>query len=243
MSVYSNWYPHDFDAGNDPKIIKLEMKHGLEGYGLYHRILEHMGTADNHSLCADEINFIAKKCFSTIENPAQVFFELGLFSKLKSGRFISDSLNKRLKALDEKRAKRVIAGRKGGKQKSSNAKAKLKVNYKQSSSSTLALENSTEEKRTEEKTNKKDSEEYEQFYAAYPKKKGREQGYKTWKKLGSKKPELSILLAALEKQKQSRDWQKDNGQYIPLPSSWLNGLRWDDELDAGEQPRKLNYLA
>ena len=34
---------------------------------------------------------------------------------------------------------------------------------------------------------------------------------------------------ALEVQKQSQQWRKDGGQYIPMPATWLNGRRWEDE--------------
>ncbi|TBU86819.1 hypothetical protein DNK44_22035 [Pseudomonas dryadis] len=32
------------------------------------------------------------------------------------------------------------------------------------------------------------------------------------------------------------DWLKDNGQFVPLPASWLNGKRWDDELAPSGAP-------
>jgi len=35
--------------------------------------------------------------------------------------------------------------------------------------------------------------------------------------------------AAIERQKSSRQWTKDDGQYIPNPSTWLNQERWEDE--------------
>ena len=43
------------------------------------------------------------------------------------------------------------------------------------------------------------------------------------------------ILSALEKQKQSSQWQKDNGQFIPYPTTWLNGKRWEDDLNTGEE--------
>jgi hypothetical protein len=151
VSTYSNWYPHDFDTGNDEKIIKLEMEYGLEGSGLYHRVLEHMGTSNGHSLDESEINFIAKRNFCTIENPAKVFLALKLFSVDNKGQLFSKSLRARLARLDEKHNKRVIAGRKGGKKKSSNARAGLVDSYKQKDSDALALHNTTLDKNTEHK--------------------------------------------------------------------------------------------
>ena len=42
---------------------------------------------------------------------------------------------------------------------------------------------------------------------------------------------LDVVLLAVEKQKKSKQWQADQGQYIPHPATWLNQGRWDDELE------------
>ncbi|TBV01264.1 hypothetical protein DNK34_21550 [Pseudomonas dryadis] len=43
-------------------------------------------------------------------------------------------------------------------------------------------------------------------------------------------------MAALPKHCQRPDWLKDNGQFVPLPASWLNGKRWEDELAPSGAP-------
>ena len=40
-----------------------------------------------------------------------------------------------------------------------------------------------------------------------------------------------MLIDAIEKQKQTPDWNKENGKYIPYPATWLNGRRWEDEIE------------
>ena len=72
---------------------------------------------------------------------------------------------------------------------------------------------------------------FETFYEAYPKKKGRANALKAWKKLCPDEKTLCEMLRALEWQKKSDDWKRDGGQYIPYPASWLNGRRWEDEPD------------
>ena len=42
---------------------------------------------------------------------------------------------------------------------------------------------------------------------------------------------LEEMLQAIEEQKKSNDWQKDNGQFIPYPYTWLNQGRWKDEVE------------
>lgn len=78
-----------------------------------------------------------------------------------------------------------------------------------------------------------DMELFEQFWNAYPKnrRKKKEAARKAWRKLNPDLVLCRIMAAALERDKQSRDWLKENGAYIPYPSSWLNGRRWEDEPD------------
>lgn len=75
---------------------------------------------------------------------------------------------------------------------------------------------------------------FETFWSAYPRKVGRVSALKAWKRDG--RPELSVLIAALEKWKGTDQWQKDGGKFVPYPASWLNGKRWEDEMLAGEEP-------
>lgn len=39
-------------------------------------------------------------------------------------------------------------------------------------------------------------------------------------------------MQALETQKQSDQWRRDGGQYVPYASTWLHQKRWEDELPA-----------
>ena len=51
------------------------------------------------------------------------------------------------------------------------------------------------------------------------------------------------MLAAIEKQKQSAQWQDNGGQFIPHPSTWLNQRRWEDELPKAAPPPAKPVLA
>lgn len=75
---------------------------------------------------------------------------------------------------------------------------------------------------------------FDEFWAAYPKKKGKDSAKKAWKKLKPDEELAEKILRAIEQQKTSKDWQKDGGQFIPYPATWLNGRRWEDEVDSQE---------
>ena len=63
------------------------------------------------------------------------------------------------------------------------------------------------------------------FWSAYPKKVGKGAAEKLWSKL---RPSLDSVLAAITAQSASDQWQRDGGQYIPNPATWLNQRRWED---------------
>jgi len=71
---------------------------------------------------------------------------------------------------------------------------------------------------------------FDQFWSVYPRKIGKEAARKAWRRIKPTADHLVKILAAIEKAKVSYQWQKDNGQYIPHPATWLNQGRWDDEI-------------
>lgn len=73
------------------------------------------------------------------------------------------------------------------------------------------------------------------FWNAYPKKLAKGDTQKAWKKLKVDSSLLDTILMAIEKQKQSTDWQKEEGKFIPYPATWLNGRRWEDEISSSPQ--------
>lgn len=77
---------------------------------------------------------------------------------------------------------------------------------------------------------------FEQFWDAYPKKRSKGAARKAWDKLHVDSTMQATILQAIERAKQSEDWQKDGGQYIPYPATWLNAEGWEDEEPAPEPP-------
>ncbi len=82
---------------------------------------------------------------------------------------------------------------------------------------------------------KGDADGFESFWQAYPRKTAKQAALKAWNKL---KPDADLqqaILSALEQQKRSVQWQKDGGQFIPYPATWLNGSRWEDAQEQAVQ--------
>lgn len=64
------------------------------------------------------------------------------------------------------------------------------------------------------------------FWSAYPRKTGKGAAWTGWQKAG---PQLVDVLAALTWQRHTFEWRKDAGAFVPMPATYLNQRRWEDE--------------
>lgn len=97
-----------------------------------------------------------------------------------------------------------------------------------------------------------DLEDFNRFWSAYPRKRDKGAARRAWEKTARIRPALPVLLEKIAAQCQSPDWRKDGGQFIPYPATWLNGERWDDEVqinlgaakayERAEQPKPASVL-
>jgi|ERR1035437_495556 hypothetical protein len=78
-----------------------------------------------------------------------------------------------------------------------------------------------------DKANAADDNAFNMFWDAYPRKVGKPAAFTKFKRAKCAVI-LPQLLDAIAKQKQTNQWTKDNGEFIPHPSTWLNQRRWED---------------
>ena len=71
---------------------------------------------------------------------------------------------------------------------------------------------------------------FPKFWALYPRKQDKAKAQKAWTKLKVTDDLFSLIAKGLAAQVVSADWIKDGGKYIPMPTTWLNGKRWEDEV-------------
>lgn len=141
--------------------------------------------------------------------------------------------------------KKAESGKLGGTKKqtestfeANGSKTEAKRKQKEASEKQEQTESKKENKKEKEGENKieienkkksYDADGFAAFWAAYPKKAGKADALKAWNKLAPDVVLQEQMGKALEVQKQSQQWRKDGGQYIPMPATWLNGRRWEDE--------------
>jgi hypothetical protein len=71
------------------------------------------------------------------------------------------------------------------------------------------------------------------FWECYPLKVKKPKALAAFMKPKPDQALLDRMLEAIEGQKQSRAWRKDNGQFIPHPATWLADRQWEDSIMSG----------
>ena len=89
-------------------------------------------------------------------------------------------------------------------------------------------------KKTEQQAN---AQRFDVFWNAYPRKTDKKRARKRWDALKVDDALLEKMIRAIDAQKQSDQWRRDDGQFIPHPTTWLNGERWEDSTERITVPK------
>lgn len=84
---------------------------------------------------------------------------------------------------------------------------------------------------------------FEQFWKAYPKKVDPKGCKKKFVKIKNLKQIFPDIMSALETQKQSKQWNEENGRFIPNPSTWINQERWNISNAVEEKQMAIEEIA
>jgi hypothetical protein len=219
-----DWFKHDSNANLDEKLQEVLLDYGLEGYGLYWYCIELIvgkTSIDNITFeLKHDARIIARNTGSTpqkVEEMMKRFVSLGLFENT-DGKITCLKVAKRLmtSATSNHQMRSLIQ----------NIKSKQDVIDPSCCRHDDVMPEEIRGDKIRLDNKNTYTEDFEIFWTAYPKKIGKDGAYKSWKRL---KPRVDDLMYALSWQKESFDWTKENGKYIPMPATYLNQGRWKDE--------------
>ena len=205
------YFSHDSNARNDQRLMKVRMKYGLEGYGIYFGIIEILREQSDYTLTfsdLDSISFDLRVERNIIDDIVENF---DLFEIDGHSMFYSKSLKKRMEKLDLIKQKRADAGRVGGKSKA-NAKAKVKQNQASKVKQSIVKKS-------------KVNIEFSDFWNLYDYKKGNKIKIEN-KWLSLKDDERTAIMDHLPLYVAStpdKQWRKH-------PYTYLNNQGWEDEM-------------
>ena len=87
---------------------------------------------------------------------------------------------------------------------------------------------------------------FDEFWQKYPrkvsKKKSKEIFTRLFKKTKNPDKLFKEIISGLERYKKTDQWNRDNGRFIPHPSTWLNQERWTDEVSYNNHEIKSNEI-
>ena len=81
--------------------------------------------------------------------------------------------------------------------------------------------------------------EFNIFWEVYPNKQGKLDAKKHWLKT---KPNLETVLQSLKWQVNSDQWLKNNGEFIPMGSTYVRQARWEDEKQLSSIQKLVNAI-
>lgn len=105
------YFSHDANARNSAKIIRLRMRYGAEGYGVYFMLLERLREEQTYS-CERDYDMLAFDFRVDANLIRAVVEDFSLFD-IDGNRFYSRGFLARMAQKDEKSSRRSAAGRKG----------------------------------------------------------------------------------------------------------------------------------
>ncbi len=220
------WFKHDSDSSNDAKLKKLRLKYGAQGYGIYWYCLELIArNVEKHNLTFElehDAELIAddfKLSSDLVQHIMTYMVELGLFEE-SNGMITCLKMASRTDEYTQKLLQSI---------------KKYPDNITTLSAQSLTKSVLIEENRTEEiildkkeKTIKTEVLEdyFDDFWYKYPKKVGIQAARKAWNKAN---PDIIKVIDAINWQRETKQWQAEDGKYIPNPATYLNQGRWMDE--------------
>jgi hypothetical protein len=88
--------------------------------------------------------------------------------------------------------------------------------------------NRTIKNRNSVRSDRSEPDRFDEFYNLYPRHEARKKALEAWRRL-KPSPEMCDRIIADLKHRAQTTWQGKDQQFIPLPASYLNGRRWEDE--------------
>lgn len=81
------YFPHEYNAKDDPKCERLIWEMGMEGYGMFWTLLEVLRAQPDYTYPVANISIIARKYNADENKMRQVVFDYGLFTIIEDRMF------------------------------------------------------------------------------------------------------------------------------------------------------------
>lgn len=211
------WFKHESNAHNDAKLGKLRIRYGAEGYGIYWYCLELIaGSVSNHNLTFElehDAEIISKDFDLHEDHVAEMMrymCDLGLFEVGDGGMITCLKMALRL----DQSATSIPVFRKA-------------ISDLKKSDHLRSIKKSDKKRAEDQRKDISPNSSFGDFWNAYPRKENKKRAESAFKRLSKD-----------DQKKAMADCQtRFNGtekQFIPMPSTYIKGERWNDEVTVNE---------
>lgn len=220
------WFKHSTSSHDDPDLSDAWDEFGDAGPTVFWVILEIYGSEFNNLSECGNMDVSLK------------FLERKLRRKYKKFEKIMSFFEKRQRIHSKVYQDRIVINIPKFLKLASNWTARNEKPTEAPTEVTTEAPTAIEKKKNRIEEKKKTyTDEFLAFYNSYPKRIGRDAAWKAWQKCNGNRPSIESILKTLSQQKQTEQWTKDGGQFIPNPATWLNQGRWADEVTVKPKSR------
>ena len=225
----AEWFSHDNNLRDDLKIKAVRTKFDLKWYAIFLMILEVLADAEYFQLEDTDFQIeilsgdfrIDKEELKTILD----YFKQIWLLQFEDWKIFSKHLIERMKSLLSKRE---------------NERQKYQEPQGESDSEPAAA--AAPKTPSAPKKALMTDEDFESFWKIYPRKVEKTKAMEKFKRI--EKSLLDTIIEAVNLQKKTSSWIKNDGQFVPHPTTWINWQRWNDDpasLEFNDQNNGKNF--
>lgn len=230
-----DYFPHVTHHGL-MTLSTLESRFGNDGYACWFKLLESLGAAENHVLdFSDEAKF---ECFAGRVHVSCEFATemLNLMAKLRA--IDAELWNKSRIVWCQNfvdgiaqvyaRRGRMVPIKPISEAETPISDSKTPVSEAETPQSKVKKTKEEYKIHTRKSGASVRDEDFERFWLEYPRKTGKAEAYKSWKRIVPDSDMVDMMIAAINKQWEDY-YHKIELRFIPHPATWLNNERWNDD--------------
>ena len=223
-----DYFPHYAETGKT--IYILETRYGNDGYAFWFKLLQRLCKTPGHILDAgnsEEWEFLTAKALITGEKATEI---LDLLSRLdaidkelwnKHKLIWSQNLVENLKDVYRKRSLPLP-------ERPNIDNGNKPCGVISGVDNSISGVRNTQSKVNKSKENNSTNIIFDIFWREYPRKVGKPNAEKVFKKIKPDEGLFNIIMEKLKLYKGTKQWK--DPEYIPHPATWLNQRRWEDEI-------------
>ena len=220
------YFPHDSNATNDPKIMMMIAQWGLEAYGIFWTIIEHLREQPNYKSHIKIARALAARYGSSEEKYLSIIKSFGLFIVQSDEFFYSKSLNARMKPLKDKREKMKALANKRWSESKETKEDMTHAYALPAHMPTQCVGNASKDKvkikESRDKVEIKECKDFVDLWQRYPSKDGKKAAYRFFKSSVKTSEDLQDIKTALDNYLQS---ERVRNGYVKNGSTWFNNWR------------------